>query len=65
MKSIIILGKMADSIVFFWLMVLGLKNLYLGSTADACMLICTAVAWQRLGKVEMLRYLEERAKNGK
>lgn len=46
----ILLAKLFDSILFWWLTIYGIWCLYQGELYQACALICTAAVWQRLGK---------------
>jgi hypothetical protein len=56
------IATVADNITFAWLMFLGYEQLYQGNYTPACLLIITAVVWQRAWKVDMLKYFEGKGK---
>jgi hypothetical protein len=55
MKFILIIAQLADSLTFWWLMILGYIFLYRGDVLSASALICTAVFYQRAWKAELLK----------
>lgn len=63
---LIVVGFLADSIVFWWLLVAAYPRLVDGSNIyEGCALVVTAVMWQRHGKEGMLREMRLRNTNKK
>lgn len=59
---LVVIASLADSLVFWWFMVIGLMQLWHDHYFEASALICAAVFWQRFEKMKMLEKLEKKVK---
>lgn len=59
MKLIILLAKLADSFVFWFLMYQSYLSFENDKILEMCALICTAVFYQRAWKADILNKLKE------
>ncbi len=59
MKTLIILAKLADSFIFWFLMYQSYVNFSNDKIFEMCALLCTAVFYQRAWKADILQKLRE------
>lgn len=61
---LVFLATAADIVIFWWLLVVGIKQLYAEQFYPACALICTAVIYQRLEKAQLVNQIEHNQPKG-
>ena len=56
---LLVLARMADSVVSFWIFISGFTCLWNGDHFEASALIVAGVFWQRAWKAEMIKSINE------